>query len=151
MNAAVADRDDDAMQMLGKPLARGGDATHGYEVCVDRTLRLMHWRVWGFWQLPLGESFRNATIAGMQVMAAGGPWFLLADIRDYPPQHEAVQRCHAEVMSAAAKLKLVRAANQVESAHSNMQLRRLYSESGLEFGFFIDESEALAWLGSGSK
>lgn len=137
--------------MFGKLLARGGDATVGYEIWIDRALRLMHIRIRGFWQAPMGKAFLDAAVAGTKLMSSGGPWYLLADIRTYPPQQQSVQQCFAELLSTARGLGLGRAAYIVENAHGSMQFKRLATESGLAHIFATSEPEGLTWLGSVSR
>jgi len=129
---------------------RGGDATCGYEVRVDRPRALLRLTVWGYWKSEMGVAYRDATFAAMVEMGKMPSWDVLADLSRYPAQNTAVQRCHAESMAGSKSTPgFRRAANLVDNTLSEMQIRRLSSESGLPlFAFFQEEAKALAWLQS---
>lgn len=130
---------------------RGGDATCGYEVRIDRPRALLRLTMWGFWKSEMGVTYRDATFTAMGEMAKIPSWDVLADLSRYPAQNAAVQKCHAEqhgLLQVDPGLPF-RAANLVDNTLSEMQIGRLSSESGLPlFAFFQDEAHALAWLQS---
>lgn len=131
----------------GTPDARGGDDAAGFEIRLDASTRVVRFDFWGFWGLELGAAFRDAAIEAMRAASSQGPFFVLANLGDYPPQKPEVQACHQEAMVAAHRFGLVRAANLVSSAMSQLQIQRLSVESGLPaFSFFRDEAQALRWL-----
>ena len=80
-------------------------------------------------------------------MAAGRPWYVLADIADFSAQKPEVNVYVEKTMAYARANGMVRAANLVSSALSKMQISRLSQETGLpSFSFFQAESEAIRWL-----
>ncbi|HEX7603099.1 MAG TPA: hypothetical protein VF316_15890 [Polyangiaceae bacterium] len=128
-------------------MRRAGDAKNGFEIWVDAPRRLLRFRFWGFWKEPLGIEYRDACLKAMQELSSGGPWYVLADLTDYPAQKPEVQACHAATMVKAAGHGMKAAANLVAATLSQMQIRRLSEQSGLpEFAFFQSEPSALAWL-----
>lgn len=128
-------------------MLRAGDSKNGFEIWVDTPRRLLRFRFWGFWKLPLGVEYRDGCLKQMQALSAGGPWYVLADLTDYPAQKPEVQACHSATMVKAAGHGMKAAANLVSATLSQMQIRRLSEQSGLpEFAFFQSESSALAWL-----
>lgn len=133
--------------MADKLTWKGGDAASGWEVRIDNARRVLRFIVWGYWTPPTAVAYRDAAMVAMRQLSAGGPWSVLADISRYPPQKPEVQKCHGELMAAAGPLGMAKAANLVDNSLTQMQIRRLSTESGLpEFAFFQDEAAALSWL-----
>lgn len=133
--------------MSDKTVWRGGDASAGFEVRIDRRRRILRFSFWGFWDITVGTAYRDGCIEAMKQISKSGPWCVLADISKYPAQKPDVQRCHADTMVAGPTLGMKRAANLVDNTLSQMQIRRLSQESGIPaFSFFQDEATALKWL-----
>jgi hypothetical protein len=129
-------------------LWRGGDDSAGYLLRVDGARSMLRLGFWGYWRAELGEAFRDSMFEAIAQMARLHAWDVLADLSRYPVQNAAVQIFHSECMK---KAKITpgfrRAANLVDSTLSEMQIRRLSTESGLPlFAFFQDEQKALDWL-----
>lgn len=129
----------------------GGDANAGFEVRIDRSGQILRFDFWGFWDVAIGEAYRDSCLIAMhELQARGRPWCVLANLTRYPAQRPEVQQCHADTMVAGPQLGMRRAANLVAYTLSQMQIRRLSYESGIpEFSFFRAESAALDWLRAG--
>jgi hypothetical protein len=117
-------------------------------VRIDRPRSLLRLSFWGYWRNELGFAFRDAVLQALEEVAVLPAWDVLADLTRYPAQNAAVQKCHAEAMSKTKTYPTFRrAANVVSGSLSEMQIRRLSTESGLPlFAFFQDEGEAISWL-----
>lgn len=125
----------------------GGDQAQGYEIDVDRPLRLVVVRCWGIWEMSTAERYRSELVRAFAPFDGGRPWYLVADISDYPPQRPEVARVHRMLMQRATKQGLRRAASVVNSAMTQLQIRRVASEGGvLEHGCHEAMSSALNWL-----
>ncbi len=117
---------------------------------IDRPRSLLRMTFWGYWRNEVGLAYRDAMFVAIVEMARMPGWDVLADLTRYPAQNATVQKCHADTMSRThASPTFRRAANLVDNMLSEMQIRRLSSESGLPlFAFFQEEAAALAWLHS---
>lgn len=127
---------------------RGGDDAAGFHVRLERARGLLRLVFWGYWRNEVGFAFRDAMTAAVAEASTLPAWDVLADLTRYPAQNATVQKCHADSMAKTkACPSFRRAANLVDNTLSEMQIRRLSSESGLPlFAFFQDESKALSWL-----
>ncbi|AUX47038.1 uncharacterized protein SOCE26_085500 [Sorangium cellulosum] len=122
-----------------------------FQVRADTTTGVLHVKVWGFWDVDEGRAYlddfrsKASTLLGL-----GKPWYVLADIADFPPQRPDVSPYVEQTMAFAAGNGMRRAANLVNSALSKMQISRLSAAMGLpEYSFFTTEADALAWLFKG--
>ncbi|WP_437673249.1 serine/threonine protein kinase [Sorangium sp. So ce131] len=122
-----------------------------FQVRADTTTGVLYVKVWGFWDVEEGKAYlddfrgKASTLLGL-----GKPWYVLADIADFPPQRPDVSPYVEQTMAFAAGNGMRRAANLVNSALSKMQISRLSAAMGLpEYSFFTTEADALAWLFKG--
>jgi hypothetical protein len=126
---------------------RGGSERAGFVVHPNPHSRVLDLEFWGLWDMPTALAFRTEILRAYRVME-GRPWVVLSQSRRYLPQKEDVQAVHGEVMGVAKKHGLVRVAFLVDTALSQMQIRRLFEEAGSppHLRFFTDESEARRFL-----
>ena len=77
-----------------------------------------------------------------------GPWYAISQSRKYLPPKDEVQAIHKECMGAGLSRGLSRIAVLVDTAISQLQIRRLFEEAGSppHLRFFTDEAAARAWL-----
>lgn len=150
MSSGDGSRAPDPLRRRGETLWRGGDETAGFTVRIDRPRSLLRMTFWGYWRNEVGFAYRDAMMAAIVEISRMPGWDVLADLTRYPAQNATVQKCHADTMTRSqASPTFRRAANLVDNTLSEMQIRRLSSESGLPlFAFFQDESKAIAWLHS---
>ncbi|HLM72409.1 MAG TPA: hypothetical protein VK459_06955 [Polyangiaceae bacterium] len=131
------------------PDAQSGVSTarrKGFLVTLDRARNIVRVKVWGFWTIDDAKAYWDEFKAKAD-MAAGKPWYVLADIADFSAQKPDVNVYVEKTMSYARTNGMVRAANLVSSALSKMQISRLSQETGLpSFSFFQSESDAIRWL-----
>jgi hypothetical protein len=121
-------------------------ANRRFSISVDPARRILRLKVWGFWTLDEGKAYA-AEFEQKARPLIGRPWYVLADISDFPPQKNEVNELLAQPMKFARAQGMVRAANLVSSALPKMLIARISAETGLpEFSFFSAEAEALAWL-----
>ncbi len=126
---------------------RGGDERAGFIVHPNRHSRVLKLEFWGLWNMAIAQRFRVEVTRAYDEMGAT-PFVCLSQSRRYLPQKEDVQAIHREVMGIALRSGLVRVAVLVDTALSQMQIRRLFEEAGSppHLRFFTDEAAANAWL-----
>ncbi|MGK4002036.1 serine/threonine-protein kinase [Sorangium sp. So ce1036] len=119
-----------------------------FQVRPDAATGILHVKVWGFWDVEEGKAYldefrqKASTLLGL-----GKPWYVLADIADFPPQRPDVSPYVEQTMAYAVENDMRKAANLVNSALSKMQISRLSAAMGLpEYSFFTAEADAIAWL-----
>jgi len=118
----------------------------GFVVALDRERNILRVKVWGFWTIDDAKAYWEDFKVKAN-MAAGRPWYVLADIADFSAQKPEVNVYVEKTMAYARANGMVRAANLVSSALSKMQIARLSQETGLpSFSFFQSEPEAVRWL-----
>lgn len=119
----------------------------GYTVTFQPAQRLLRLRFWGFWDIPTADAMNREFRDTMTQAAPDGPWYVLADIAEFPPQSADVQAILARTMQFAREHGMQKAARIVSSTITKMQIARLSNEQHLpENSFFYDEAEALRWL-----
>ncbi|KYF77919.1 hypothetical protein BE11_51005, partial [Sorangium cellulosum] len=119
-----------------------------FQIRADLATGILHVKVWGFWDIEEAKAylddFRQKASA---LLHLGRPWYVLADIADFPPQKPDVSPYVGQTMAYAVEHDMRRAANLVHSALSKMQISRLSAAMGLpEYSFFTSEADAIAWL-----
>jgi hypothetical protein len=125
----------------------GGNEKAGFRVSYDTKTRILTLRMWGLWNEHVGLLFRDAVTAARKPLRPPIVSFVLADLRNYPTQRPEVQKIHSELMSKSESHGIRRSANLVTDVLSSMQIRRLSHEGKLvEFSFFDNEEDAIAWL-----
>lgn len=130
----------------------GGTEKSGFSISYDDKTRILTLRMWGLWTLELGLLFRDAMNTARAPLRAPKETYVLADLRRYPTQKPEVQKIHSDLMSKSESHGIKRSANLVAEVLASMQIRRLSHEGKLvEFSFFDDEDEAVAWLLSNAR
>ncbi|WP_437722565.1 serine/threonine-protein kinase [Sorangium sp. So ce861] len=119
-----------------------------FHVRADTTTGVLHVKVWGFWDIDEGKAYLDEfRQKAATLLTLGKPWYVLADIADFPPQKPDVSPYVEQTMAYAVGHGMRKAANLVNSALSKMQISRLSAAMGLpEYSFFTAEADALAWL-----
>ncbi|WP_437754057.1 protein kinase domain-containing protein [Sorangium sp. So ce1389] len=119
-----------------------------FQVRADTATGVLHVKVWGFWDVDEGRAYLDDfRQKASTLLHLGKPWYVLADIADFPPQKPDVSPYVEQTMAYAVEHGMRRAANLVNSALSKMQISRLSAAMGLpEYSFFTSEADALAWL-----
>jgi serine/threonine-protein kinase len=126
---------------------RHGDERTGFSIFADRHTRTLRFEFWGLWDLPLAEQFREAVLTAYRVLEPVRPWVALSDSTRWVPQRAEVQEVHKQAMALAPSFGFTKAAILVNSALSQMQIRRLFEEAkNPAIRFFQDERDALAWI-----
>ncbi|MDC3982914.1 serine/threonine-protein kinase [Polyangium jinanense] len=124
-------------------------AKKGFLVTVDGATNVVRVDVWGFWDLGDGKGYWEEFERKTRPLL-GKPWYVLANISNFPPQKPEVSAFIEKTMTHARQHGLVRAANLISSALGRMQIQRLSVETGLPvYSFFTTEGEALRWLLTG--
>ncbi|MDI1444499.1 serine/threonine-protein kinase [Polyangium sp. 6x1] len=124
-------------------------AKKGFLVTVDGATNVVRVDVWGFWDVGDGKAYWEEFERKTRPLL-GKPWYVLANISNFPPQKPDVSAFVEKTMTHARGNGLVRAANLVSSALGRMQIQRLSVETGLPlYSFFTTEGEALRWLLTG--
>ncbi len=125
----------------------GGDASQGFKLNVDQGRRVLRLEVWGLWTDETARDYDREMHACYAELGSKQPWYVLADIKGFPPQRESVAAIHGKLMAEAAAAGMVRAVSVVESSLTSMQIRRIATESRMpELAFHKDEAAALKWL-----
>ncbi|WP_438015801.1 serine/threonine-protein kinase [Sorangium sp. So ce315] len=119
-----------------------------FQVRADMTTGILHVKVWGFWDVEEAKAYLDEfRQKAATLLHLGRPWYVLADIADFPPQKPDVSPYVGQTMAYAVEHDMRRAANLVHSALSKMQISRLSASMGLpEYSFFTSEADAIAWL-----
>ncbi len=131
------------------PASRRERATQRrFHVRADTVTGVLHVKVWGFWDVDEGKAYLDDfRHKASTLLHLGKPWYVLADIADFPPQKPDVSPYVEQTMAYAVEHGMRKAANLVNSALSKMQISRLSAAMGLpEYSFFTAEADALAWL-----
>ncbi|WP_437711108.1 serine/threonine-protein kinase [Sorangium sp. So ce448] len=119
-----------------------------FTVRPDMSTGVLHVKVWGFWDIDEGKAYLDEfRQKASTLLNLGKPWYVLADIADFPPQKPEVSPYVEQTMAYAVEHGMRKAANLVNSALSKMQISRLSAAMGLpEYSFFTSEADAVAWL-----
>ncbi len=118
----------------------------GFRVELDRRLKLCFLKVWGPWLEEDGKAYVTH-FTNQLVPFAGTEFDVVADISEFPIQKAPVNLQIQETMRHAAASGMKRAANVVNSAMTEMQIRRLSEETGLPmFSFFKSVNDGVKWL-----
>jgi hypothetical protein len=126
------------------PDVRVGDDRGGFELSVDRTRRLIRLRMWGMWDLSVGEQFRTNVLRyghGLE----GAPWSIIADSRAFVAQSAAIAEIRKDVMTRIVPMGCRKIAALVEQAVYAMQFKRIANESHVGSAVFHDEEAAIVW------
>ena len=126
------------------PDVKVGDDRAGFELSVDRGRRLIRLRMWGMWDLSIGEQFRTNVLRyghGLE----GAPWSILADSRGFVAQSAAIAEIRRDVMTRIVPMGCRKIAALVEQAVYAMQFKRIANESHVGSAVFHDEDAAIAW------
>jgi len=127
------------------PDVRVGDDRHGFELTLDRPRRLLRLRMWGLWDVEIGEQFRTHTLRhGRGLM--GAPWAMVADAREFVAQSAAVTEIRKETMTKCLSMGCTKIAALVGQTVHGMQFKRIANESHVGSAVFSDETAALAWV-----
>jgi serine/threonine protein kinase len=120
--------------------------TYRFQITSDLSRCILKLRVWGFWTIDEAKAYWNEFQNKARPLL-DKPWYVLADIADFPPQKAEVNELLEKPMVFARERGMVRAANLVtSSALSKMLISRLSTGTGLSHSFFSSEAEALEWL-----
>ncbi|WP_437777433.1 serine/threonine-protein kinase [Sorangium sp. So ce1097] len=119
-----------------------------FQIRADVMTGILHVKVWGFWDVEEAKAYLDEfRQKASTLLHLGRPWYVLADIADFPPQKPDVSPYVGQTMAYAVEHDMRRAANLVHSALSKMQISRLSASMGLpEYSFFTSEADAIAWL-----
>jgi serine/threonine-protein kinase len=117
-----------------------------FQITADQHRHILRLKVWGFWTMDEAKAYWDEFQAKARPLF-GTPWYVLADIADFPPQKGEVTELVGKTMNFARTNGMVRAANLVSSALSKMHIARMSAEMGLPaYSFFSSEMEAITWL-----
>ena len=130
------------------PTRRGGDERAGFAIRADRKAHMLHLEFWGLWDMTIGRAFRTEVLAAYAEMGKTTPWVVLSNARRYMPQKEEIQALHKATIAVGFSMGLARVAALVDTALSQMQIRRMFEEAGSppNLRFFTDEEDAREWL-----
>ena len=132
-----------------QPMSPRVVAKKGFLVTVDGATNVVRVDVWGFWDVKDGQRYWEEFERKTRPLL-GKPWYVLANISQFPPQKPEVSVFVEKTMKHAREHGLVRAANLVSSVLGRMQIQRLSVETGLPlYSFFTAEDDALRWLLTG--
>ena len=122
-----------------------------FEIRADHTNSILRLRVWGFWTVDEAKAYWSDFQAKARTLLSK-PWYVLANVADFPPQKDEVNELVGQTMNFAKMNGMVRAANLInQSALAQMLITRLSTDTKLaDFAFFSSEAEAVAWLLRGS-
>lgn len=120
----------------------------GHQIECDLQHRILKLHLWGFWDKISGEQFRQEFIEKVNTMSKSGQkWYILANLSNYPPQSEEVQKIVSEAMAFAKDHGLKKAARVINKMTTQLQFKRLSQEIDFQpYAFFHSEEEARAWL-----
>ena len=121
-------------------------APKGYLVEVNSKTNVVYLKVWGQWEEADGRAYVEF-FRGKVAHLLGKKWYVVADISEFPPQSEVVNAQIAKTMEHATKGGMVKAADIVSSAMTQLQIKRLSEEMRIPvFAFFKDRAAAEAWV-----
>ncbi len=125
-----------------------GDDRAGFDMRADVLTRTLHLRLWGLWDQALEAPWRSSVLAGY-ARFEGRPFVILSDVTRWVPQKPEMQAMHKETMKSGFEMGLTRVGVVVNSALTQMQIRRLFEEAGSppNVRFTDDPREARAWIG----
>jgi hypothetical protein len=120
----------------------------GYDIFFDQKSSILRFRFWGFWDAVLSERFKAELQKKVgEIRAKQQEWYVLADLREYSAQSQAVQKSLREAMSFLKEKGMKKTARVVNRTLTQLQIDRLSQEQGLtEYAFFRSEDEAIRWL-----
>lgn len=127
------------------PDVAAGDERAGFELSVDRARRLIRLRMWGMWDLSVGEQFRSSVLRYARGLE-GAPWSILADSREFVAQSAAISEIRRDVMTKIVPMGCHKIGALVEQAVYAMQFKRIANESHVGSAVFHDEDAAIAWV-----
>jgi hypothetical protein len=118
----------------------------GYLVELNPKTHVVYLKVWGLWEEADGVAYYNYYKDKVSHLI-GKRWYVVADISEFPAQNEAVNAQIGKTMELSAKGGMVKAADIVNSAMTQLQIKRLSQEMRIpEFAFFKDRQAAEAWV-----
>ena len=118
----------------------------GYAVELERTSRILRFRLWGTWQMALALRFRADLHAVFRMLDGGPPWAVLSDMRLFPAQSDEVAEVLGHLMEEAARHGMRKSAGICESRVTAMQVNRVASTTRATFSVHADEASAWRWL-----
>lgn len=120
---------------------------------VDEARRILRFKLKGFWHGGVMSRFEETFQSQINELAAlGGGFCVLVDLSEYPSQNQEVQAGHMRCMGYAIDHGMIRSAHLVDSALTDVQMRRMTQQvDPTRFAHFRTEEEALAWLLEGSR
>ncbi|HEY2365098.1 MAG TPA: hypothetical protein VGH87_01885, partial [Polyangiaceae bacterium] len=129
------------------PARTGGNERAGFALRANKKANLLLLEFWGLWDMATARAFRTEVLAAYAEMGKG-PWLALSNARKFVPQKDEIQAIHRECIMGGLSRGLSRIAVLLDSAVSQMQIRRLFEEAGSppHLRFFTDEDDARAWL-----
>ena len=114
-----------------------------YELAWDIEAKRLRFAMRGMWTGATMSSWSREYRAA--VLAPPGPrWTVLADMTDYPPQSDSIQKGHEELIAFSAQHGMVKAIMVVPKAVAAMQMKRLVGQAGAAsvIGFVSSVAEA---------
>jgi hypothetical protein len=114
-----------------------------YELAWDIEAKRIRFAMHGTWDGATMSLWSREYRAA--VLAPPGPrWTVLADMTDYPPQSESIQKGHEELIAFSAQHGMVKAIMVVPKAVAAMQMKRLVGQAGAAsvIGFVSSIAEA---------
>ena len=119
-----------------------------FDIVADFYKNILFITVKGVWDLDIALKYRSEFKKTVEpLIVSGEPWYVIADISEYPPQSEEVQSIHRELMDFAKNNGMIKAANIVTDKIYEEHVRQLSEDSGLvKFDFFKDVDEAEQWI-----
>ncbi len=117
-----------------------------FTIVPDRAARLIRYWLQGLWDADTHKQYSAAVIAEMRKFhAAGIPFNLLGDLRDFKTQAQDLDGQRQDLVSTALSLGLNKCAIILSSSIVKLQLSRLTTTKAI--AFFTSEEEAKEWLG----
>lgn len=115
---------------------------------IDETRRLLRFKLMDSWHGGVMSRFEEVFRSRIDELAGlGGGFRVLVDLSEYPSQNQEIQEGHMRCMGYAIEHGMIRSAHLVDSALTDVQMRRMTQEvDPTRFAHFRTEEEALAWL-----
>jgi serine/threonine-protein kinase len=119
-----------------------------FKIIADIYKNILFISVKGIWDNNIAKKYKKEFKKIVEpLVLSGEPWYVIADISEYPPQEEDVKAVHRELMDFAKNHGMLKAANIVDEKTYEEHIRKLSEESGLDkYGFFRTINDAEKWL-----
>lgn len=116
-----------------------------FEITADQSRRLLHIRMWGFWDAATMAAYSVEVKNKMASLLRGlGCKSILIDMIDYPIQSKEIANTHADFLRVVRDRGESRVAIVMQSALSKLQASRVANDTGHRT--FDTIVEAQAWL-----